>query len=71
MDNLTKLPAHKKKNAHVKNCNVNPLTAHPDYILFFIKYQLLNMSNIKRDIKQQDFTKSPFCQTLIIFTHLQ
>ena len=35
------------------------------------KYQLLNMSNIKRDIKQQDFTKSPFCQTLIIFTHLQ
>ena len=54
----------------VKNCNVNPLTARPDYILFFIKYQLLNMSNIKRDIKQQNFTKSPFCQILIIFTHL-
>ena len=42
---------------------VNPLTAGPEYILFFyifyrqITYQVLNMTKIKPDIKQQDLKK--------------
>ena len=32
----TNFPAHKKKNARVRNCKVNPLTADPDYVRFLI-----------------------------------
>ena len=31
----TKLPVHEKKERTCQNCNVNPLTADPDYICFF------------------------------------
>ena len=50
--------------ASSSRADFNPLTASPDYILFFykfywnIKYQLLNMAKIKRDNNQQELKKN-------------